>query len=120
MANVVCDEQELQGMTDKRPSSTKLRRECFDANKREDDSGRVYMICHICNGPIWPSKGDAWEASHLTAHYFGGDATKPAHYKCHREQTAKTDIPALAKSRRVEARKYGVEGGGGGRRAPGQ
>jgi len=97
-------------MTDKRPSSTKLRRQCFDANKRTDASGHIFMNCHICGGVIWPAK-DQWEADHVTRRVLCGDDDvsnlKPAHYKCHRTKTIR-DIRENAKGKRESDNYYGI------------
>lgn len=94
-------------MSDKRPSSTKARRECFDANKRMDEDGRVYLECHICNGRIDPAR-DAWEAEHPIPHAFGGKETKPAHAKCHKPKTA-DDVGKIAKSKRTSDGHLGIK-----------
>lgn len=91
-----------------RPSSARLRRECFEAHKiTHQVTGKECLVCHICSGIIWPGK-DAWEASHVIAHYFGGHETMPAHYKCHRDQTARKDIPEIAKSKRIADKHFGI------------
>ena len=106
-----------------RPSSTKIRRICFDDNKREDENGRVYMICHICNGPIWPSKGDAWEAEHVMRRCLSNDDSaanlRPAHVKCHKVKTA-ADVSENAKGKRVSDKVLGIERKSGWRRPPGK
>lgn len=62
-------------------------------------------ICHICGGII--QAGEKWERSHPIPLALGGadDASNwaPAHFKCHRNLTAETDIPAIAKAKRREA-----------------
>ena len=93
-----------------RPSSTKLRRICFDANKTVDQFGKVYMTCHICNGVIWPAK-DQWEADHVMRRALCGDDDvsnlKPAHYKCHRTKTIQ-DIRENANGKRESDNYYGI------------
>ena len=68
-------------------------------------------ICHLCNGKI--GVGERWEVSHDIPLELGGeddDANrKLAHYKCHRDHTAKTDIPQIAKAKRREARHIGAK-----------
>ena len=96
-------------MTDKRPSSAKARRECFDAHKRMDDElGRYYLICHICGSRIDPVR-EPWEAEHVVPHAFGGQALKPAHYKCHKVKTSTVDVPAIAKSKRASDKHLGIK-----------
>lgn len=62
--------------------------------------------CHLCPVPIKP--GDRWEVSHPIPLELGGlddDSNRaPAHYKCHKRQTAMVDIPAIAKAKRIVAR----------------
>jgi 5-methylcytosine-specific restriction endonuclease McrA len=94
-------------MTDKRPSSAKARRECFDANKRSQD-GKYVLDCHICGGTIDPVR-EPWEAEHVIPHAFGGEALKPAHYKCHKVKTSTVDVPAIAKSKRASDKHLGIK-----------
>lgn len=68
-------------------------------------------ICHICEQPI--QVGQRWEVSHIIPLGLGGldvDSNRaPAHKRpCHDWQTRVTDIPAIAKSRRVHARHIGA------------
>lgn len=98
-------------MTDKRPSSTKLRRECFDANRRADETGRIYMECHICHGPIRVGL-EAWDAEHSTPFANGGTKVLPAHVACHKEKT-KVDVCDMARGRRSHERHFGIRQHGG-------
>lgn len=95
-------------MTDKRPSSAKSRRECFEAHKQKDITGRIFLICHICNWPIDPVR-EPWEAEHVTPHAFGGKEIMPAHEKCHKHKTSTVDVPAIAKSKRNSDRHFGIK-----------
>jgi hypothetical protein len=95
----------------KRPSSTKLRREVFDANKQTDETGRVYLECHICHGRIWPGV-EAWDAEHVVPHANGGTEVLPAHVACHREKT-KVDVSDMARGRRSNERHFGIRQHGG-------
>jgi 5-methylcytosine-specific restriction endonuclease McrA len=96
-------------MTDKRPSSAKLRRACFEANKFVSGMG-TYLVCHICGGMIWPAK-DAWEAEHVVRRCLSGDDSasnlKPAHVKCHKVKTA-VDVSENAKGKRVSDKHFGI------------
>ena len=69
-------------------------------------------ICHICKVKIDGAR-ERWEISHEIAFEMGGadddKNRKPAHYRCHREQTAKVDIPVIAKAKRREARYIGAK-----------
>lgn len=108
-------------MTDKRPSSAKLRRVCFEAHKIEGPHG-LHLICHICGGVIWPAK-DAWEAEHVLRRCLSGDDSaanlKPAHVKCHKVKTA-ADVSENAKGKRVSDKVLGIERKSGWRRSPGK
>lgn len=96
---------------DKRPSSAKTRRACFEASKITDDTGRIYMICHICGGVIDPAR-EKWEADHVIRRVLSGDDTasnlKPAHYKCHRVKSA-DDHSENAKGKRVADKHFGID-----------
>lgn len=67
-------------------------------------------ICHMCGGRI--QAGQAWDVSHEIPLALGGadDETnwRPAHRKCHRDHTAQTDIPAIARAKRREAKHIGA------------
>jgi hypothetical protein len=90
-----------------RPSSTKTRRECFDQNRRVDETGRIYMECHICHGRIWPGS-EKWEAEHPTPHANGGKDVLPAHSGCHKEKTKK-DVSSMAHGKNASDRHFGIE-----------
>lgn len=98
-------------MTDKRPSSTKLRRECFEANKLVDENGKVYMICHITGLRIDPAK-DEWDAEHVIRRCLSGDDSasnlKPALREHHKQKTA-DDVRENAKGKRIRDKHFGVE-----------
>lgn len=85
----------------RRPMTAKRRLAIFDAAEG---------ICHICGLPIDQHK--AWEVSHVIPLELGGEDTdentRPAHYACHRQHTAKVDIPKIAKAKRVEAKHRGA------------
>jgi 5-methylcytosine-specific restriction endonuclease McrA len=93
---------------DKRPSSAKARRECFEANKCVDHAGHIFLVCHLCGARIDPVR-DKWDAEHVIPHAFGGTVLKPAHEKCHRQKTSNDDVPAIAKSKRVSDRHFGIK-----------
>jgi 5-methylcytosine-specific restriction protein A len=68
-------------------------------------------ICHICNLPILP--GQRWQVSHPIPLGLGGEDIEsnraPAHKRpCHEWQTRITDLPAIAKSRRIYAKHIGA------------
>lgn len=67
-------------------------------------------ICHICKLPIMA--GQTWDVSHVIPLAQGGkddDSNRaPAHRSCHRKLTSETDQPAIAKSKRIEAKHIGA------------
>lgn len=67
-------------------------------------------VCHICKQAIQP--GQTWDVSHPIPLELGGadDASNwdIAHRKCHRELTATTDQPNIAKAKRREAAHIGA------------
>lgn len=89
-------------------NSVKDRRECFDRFKYVDALGRTVMDCHICGGVVAPSAGDKWEADHVVPLAWDGTDVRPAHTRCHKQKTAKKDIPAIAKGKRIYERHYGI------------
>ena len=99
-------------MTIRYRNSEKDRRECYIRCRQTDHLGRTILVCHICRGlPILPAQED-WECDHVTPRAHGGVGTLPAHVHCHREKTSKTDIPAIAKGKRVRDRTYGIKRAG--------
>lgn len=81
--------------------TTKQRIEIFE---------RHNGICHMCNLRV--HAGQDWDISHEIPLEAGGkdDVTNwyVAHRKCHREHTAKVDMPLIAKVKRVRAKHLGV------------
>lgn len=86
----------------RRRITTKMRVLIFEA---------AQGVCDICGGKILAS--DKWEASHRIPLMAGGpdDMSNlfPAHFKCHREQTAKVDIPLVAKVTRIRQKNMGAK-----------
>ena len=82
--------------------TTKMRVQIFEKHKG---------ICHICNLLVYA--GQDWDVSHLIPLEIGGDDKETnwyvAHRKCHREHTAKVDIPVIAKTKRVRAFHMGAK-----------
>jgi 5-methylcytosine-specific restriction protein A len=104
-------------MADRKRLSTKDRTRIFAAHGG---------LCAFCGGKIDGTR-ERWEVSHDIPLALGGadDATnwRPAHYRCHRDATAGTDIPAIAKAKRNEARHQGARAASrrpmpGGRHSP--
>lgn len=107
-------------MNERRPSSVKVRRECFDRNKWQDPiTGRIMMTCYLCKTTIDPVRQE-WEAEHVSRRALGhGDAEllakldsaeniMPAHTECHAPKTAK-DVKENAKGKRQAAKHFGIE-----------
>ncbi len=98
-------------MSDKRPSSTKVRRDCFEAHKKTDEDGHLYLVCYLSGGRFNPST-TAWEAEHVIRRVLKKDDTPsnvwPAHARCHKPKTA-TDITENAKGKRVADKSFGVK-----------
>jgi 5-methylcytosine-specific restriction enzyme A len=71
---------------------------------------RAHGLCHICGQAI--QVGQRWQVSHPVPLALGGedvDANRaPAHNKCHAWQTRVTDLPAIARARRIYARHIGA------------
>lgn len=96
----------------KRGSNARFRRETFDAHKRVDARG-VYLSCGVCGVRIDPVRG-RWTADHIVPLKLGGadDATangQPLCCLCDDRKTDKTDIPAIAKTKRLSDRHFGVK-----------
>lgn len=68
-------------------------------------------VCDICGGKI--HVGERWENSHRIPLEAGGNDDEsnwfPAHYKCHRKQTAEIDIPLVAKLTRIRHKNTGAK-----------
>lgn len=89
-------------MTKRRSLTRNQRIRIFDAH-----GGR----CHMCGAKI--QVGDKWEVSHVTPLAMGGADDEanmaPAHYRCHRDHTAKVDVPWIAKTIRQRAAHIGAK-----------
>lgn len=66
--------------------------------------------CHLCKGPV--TVGQPWDVSHDIPLELGGadegDNLKVAHKHCHRDHTARVDLPTIAKAKRREAKHVGA------------
>jgi hypothetical protein len=63
--------------------------------------------CHLCRMAIAP--GEDWEVSHVDIPAeHGGDEVAPAHYRCHKVETATVTLPTIAKVRNVRQRHNGA------------
>lgn len=85
----------------RRRLSSKQRLEIFESHKG---------ICHLCNTKI--TVADKWDLDHVIPLALGGEDTaanlSPAHDVCHRDKTAITDVPAIAKGERIRAKHTGA------------
>jgi 5-methylcytosine-specific restriction protein A len=90
---------------------TVRRRRTISATKRAATFERHGGVCHICEGKI--DAGQRWEVSHPTPLELGGaddeSNWQPAHYKCHRDLTAKVDVPIIRKAQRRERKHIGAK-----------
>lgn len=92
----------------KRPSSTALRRQVFDACKYPDPvTGRIMMTCHLCSLPIDPAR-EKWDAEHVIPFANGGTEIRPAHTACHKPKTAR-DASEIAKGKRIRDYHFGIK-----------
>ncbi len=68
-------------------------------------------VCHICGGKI--VAGEVWEVSHVRPLELGGEDEltnmAPAHYRCHRDQTAQEDVPRIRKAQRQQRAHIGAK-----------
>jgi hypothetical protein len=85
----------------------KFRRDVFTANKQHDVTGRIFLICYVCNCRIDPAS-EFWDADHVIARHFGGTEGKPICKACHKHKTATQDVPAIAKSKRTSDKHFGI------------
>ena len=87
-----------------------MPRRSISAKERVAILKREGGLCHMCGGII--HSGELWEVSHEIPLELGGaddDVNrKAAHKVCHRDHTAKVDIPAIAKAKRREASALGI------------
>lgn len=85
----------------------KFRRDVFSANKQHDETGRIFLVCYVCNCRIDPAC-QAWDADHVTPHFFGGQIGMPICKHCHKAKTA-DDVTTIAKSKRTYDKHYGIK-----------
>ena len=88
-----------------------MKRVRITAKMRADIFGRHNGVCHICELKVLA--GQDWDVSHEIPLEMGGkdDDTNwyVAHRKCHREHTAKTDMPRIAKTKRMHQKHIGAK-----------
>jgi 5-methylcytosine-specific restriction endonuclease McrA len=88
-----------------------MKRVRITAKKRADIFMRDGGICHMCKMKV--VSGQEWDISHDIPLEAGGkdDETNwfVAHRKCHREHTAKVDMPLIAKVKRIHQKHIGAK-----------
>ena len=88
-----------------------MKRVRITAKKRADIFLRDGGICHMCKLRV--DSGQEWDISHEIPLEAGGkdDETNwfVAHRKCHREHTAKVDMPLIAKVKRIHQKHIGAK-----------
>lgn len=87
-----------------------MKRKRISAKMRVEIFERHAGICHICSMKV--VAGQSWHVSHEIPLECGGadDETnwKVAHEGCHRHHTAKIDIPAIARIKRIRQKHLGA------------
>lgn len=90
------------GTTPRRAMSAMRRLKIFEAGRG---------VCILCDRRI--RAGDTWTVEHIRALALGGEDVDancgPAHEACRRLKD-KTDVAAIAKSKRMKAKHYGIKG----------
>lgn len=74
------------------------RRRSYTTAEREAALEAANGICCLCQLPIEP--GQAFELHHVDKPFeHGGDDVAPAHFRCHKIETATETIPLVVKTR---------------------
>lgn len=96
-------------------NSVKARRICFETHKKQDENGRVYMVCSCgCDTKFNPAT-TPWRADHGARWAEGGRDTpenlSPILVSCDAGAGGKAarDTKEVAKGKRVAAKHYGVK-----------
>lgn len=91
----------------RRPSSTVIRRRCYEYWKQPDGT----LNCYLCDGIMDPVR-DKWEAEHEIVHAHGGSDeppnVKPVCIPCHRRKTHE-DRKRIDKGRRQRDKHLGFK-----------
>ena len=101
-----------KGAPSQRASSTKIRRQVFDANKWIDSlTGRTMLTCHLCNGPIDPVR-EKWEAEHVIRRALtesdDPSGILPAHAVLCHPAKSRRDNDETAKGKRVREKFFNI------------
>lgn len=98
-----------------RRNSTRARRICFDAHKRQDAMG-IHLICHHCKGRIdVVRRPNDWRADHIKRFAEGGEDTPenlwPICLNCDGGAGGKAakDTKEVAKGKRVRDKTFGIK-----------
>jgi hypothetical protein len=85
-----------------------MTRHRYTSAEREAIFFSANGLCHLCGLPIIP--GQDWEVSHVDIPAkHGGDEVAPAHYTCHKVETATVTAPLISKVRNVRQRHCGAK-----------
>ena len=100
-------------MSTRHRDSTRARRVCFDAHRRQDAMG-VYMLCGACGGRIDPvRKPKEWQADHYPIKWVDGgeDTTENLRPLCDVcfQKINPEDWKATSHGKRVGQRHFGLE-----------
>lgn len=91
--------------------TSKTPRKSISRTKRARVFAAADGICVFCGEGI-DGVRDRWEIQHVIPLGLGGEDEEsnmaPAHHHCHRQHTAKSDIPQIAKAKRVAAKHTGA------------
>jgi hypothetical protein len=83
------------------------RRKRYNAAEREFALKEAKGLCHLCGLAI--EAGQIWQMSHVdNPHAHGGDDVAPAHFACHKIETATVTAPLVSKTTRQRQKHNGA------------
>ena len=93
-------------------NSVRARRVCFDTHRKQDENGRVYMMCSCgCEQRFNPAT-TAWRADHGARWAEDGKDTPenlwPIIEACDRAKKSPQDTSEIAKGKRWKDKHYGI------------